>query len=58
MGSDVTVLVGAVLGAGGGGGSDLKGRGGGGGGGCVEWARRRRFAILEGRGRIGGIVEV
>jgi hypothetical protein len=49
--------VGAVLGAGGGGGPDLKGRGGGGGG-CVEWARRRRFAILEWRGRIGGIVVV
>lgn len=55
--SDVTVVVGAVLGADfGGGGPGLKGRGGGGGG-CVEWARRI-VARLEGRGRIGGIVRV
>ena len=58
-GSDVTVVVDAVLGADfGGGGPGLKGRGGGGGG-CVEWAARRRTVVrLEGRGRIGGIVRV
>ena len=47
------ILVSAGLGAGFVGGPGLKGRGGG--GGCVEWARRRVFARLEGRGRIGGI---
>ena len=47
--------MGAILGADFGGGPGLKGRGGG--GGCVEWARRRMLAILEVRGRIGGIAE-